>query len=78
MTTWASPGITSETHAMFLATGLREIPRDFDPHHEEADMILERVPRLELIEAALDGRVADAPLVTAILAHELLTSRGRL
>ena len=41
-------------------------------------MILERVPRLELIEAVLDGRVADAPLVTALLAHELLRSRGRL
>ena len=78
MTTWASPGITSETHALFLATELREVPRDFDPHHEEADMILERVPRLELIEAVLDGRVADAPLVTAILAHEQLRSQGRL
>lgn len=78
MTTWASPGITSETHAIFLATGLREVPRDFGPHHEEAEMVLERVPRAELIEAVLDGRVADAPLVTAILAHETLLARGRL
>jgi len=78
MTTWASPGITSETHALFLATDLRETPRDFDPHHEEADMILERVPRQDLIAAVLDGRVADAPLVTALLAHEILGSRGRL
>jgi 8-oxo-dGTP pyrophosphatase MutT (NUDIX family) len=78
MTTWASPGITSETHALFLATGLRSATHDFEAHHEEADMVLERVPRAELIEAVLDGRVADAPLVTAILAHETLRVRGRL
>ncbi|MFL6025245.1 MAG: NUDIX domain-containing protein [Marmoricola sp.] len=78
MTTWASPGITSETHAMYLATGLREADSGFEAHHEEADMLLERVPRAELIEAVLDGRVADAPLVTAILAHETLLARGRL
>ncbi|RNL79281.1 NUDIX domain-containing protein [Nocardioides marmorisolisilvae] len=78
MTTWASPGITSETHAMYLATGLQEVDSGYEPHHEEAEMILERVPRAELIEAVLDGRVADAPLITAILAHETLLARGRL
>lgn len=78
MTTWASPGITSETHALFLATGLREVEHDFVAHHEEADMILERVPRAALLEAVLDGSVADAPLVTALLAHETLTVRGRI
>ncbi len=77
MTTWASPGITSETHALFLARGLREVDRGFEPHHEEADMILERVPRSDLLDAVLDGRVADAPLVTALLAYEVLGSRGR-
>ncbi|MCW2756087.1 MAG: nudF [Marmoricola sp.] len=78
MTTYASPGITSETHALFLARGLREIPRDFDLHHEEADMTLERVALVDLIEAIFDGRVADAPLVTAVLAYDSLRSRGRL
>ena len=78
MTTWASPGITSETHALFLATGLRDVTSDFEAQHEEAEMTLARVPRAELIEAVLDGRVADAPLATAILAHETLLARGRL
>lgn len=78
MTTWASPGITSETHAMFLARGLRDVDRDFEPHHEEADMLLERVGVEELLEACLDGRVADAPLVTALLAYESLRNRDRL
>ena len=41
-------------------------------------MTLERVPRADLLEAVLDGRVADAPLVTAVLAYEVLRSRGRL
>jgi 8-oxo-dGTP pyrophosphatase MutT (NUDIX family) len=78
MTTYASPGITSETHAMYLARGLTEVPRDFDLHHEEAEMSVSRVPLLELLEAVLDGRVADAPLATAVLAYEALRSRGRL
>jgi 8-oxo-dGTP pyrophosphatase MutT (NUDIX family) len=78
MTTYASPGITSETHALFLARGLREVPRDFDLHHEEADMTLERVALGDLIEAIFDGRVADAPLITAVLAYDALRTRGSL
>lgn len=78
MTTWASPGITSETHALFLARDLREVPRDFHPHHEEAEMTLERVRFDAVLEAVLDGSAADAPLATAVLAYEVLRSRGRL
>ena len=78
MTTWASPGITSETHAIYLARGLEEVDRDFDLHHEEADMTLERVPFAELVDAVLDGRVADAPLATAVLAYEVLQARARI
>jgi 8-oxo-dGTP pyrophosphatase MutT (NUDIX family) len=78
MTTYASPGITSETHAMFLARGLSEVEHDFERHHEEADMTVERVGFAELVEAIFDGRVADAPLVTAVLAVEALRTRGTL
>jgi 8-oxo-dGTP pyrophosphatase MutT (NUDIX family) len=78
MTTYASPGITAETHALYLARGLEEIDRDYDPRHEEAEMAVSRVPLAELLEAVLDGRVADAPLATAVLAHEALRARGRL
>ena len=78
MTTYASPGITAETHALYLARGLEDVDRDFDPHHEEADMTVERVPFGDLLEAVLDGRVADAPLATAVLAYEVLRERGRL
>jgi ADP-ribose pyrophosphatase len=78
LTTYASAGIASETHALFLARGLREVDRDFDAHHEEAEMTMERVAYADLLEAVLDGRAADAPLATAILAVETLRARGRL
>jgi 8-oxo-dGTP pyrophosphatase MutT (NUDIX family) len=78
MTTYASPGITSETHAIYLARGLEEVDRDYDLHHEEADMGVSRVPFADLVEAVLDGRVADAPLATAVLAYEALKVRGRV
>lgn len=77
LTTYASPGITSEKHVMFLARGLHEVERDFEPHHEEIDMTVARVPFADLVEAIFDGRVADAPLVTAVLAVETLRARDR-
>lgn len=78
LTTYASPGITSETHALYLARDLREVPRDFEVQHEEADMTVERVPYAELLEAVLDGRAADAPLAASVLSFEILRGRGRL
>jgi 8-oxo-dGTP pyrophosphatase MutT (NUDIX family) len=77
MTTYASPGITAETHAIFLARGLEEAERDFELHHEEAELTVDRVPIADLVEAVLDGSVADAPLATAVLAYEALKARGR-
>ena len=78
MTTYASPGITAETHAIYLARGLEELDRDFELHHEEAELTVDRVPVADLVEAVLDGTVADAPLATAVLAYEALKARGRL
>jgi ADP-ribose pyrophosphatase len=78
LTTFASPGITSETHALFLARGLREVPREFEAHHEEAEMTVERVAYADLLAAVLDGRAADAPLASAMLATEALRARGLL
>ncbi|RNL63692.1 NUDIX hydrolase [Nocardioides marmoriginsengisoli] len=77
LTTYASPGITSETHALYLARGLTEVPRDFEMHHEEADMTMERVGYQDLLEAVLDGSAADAPLAGAVMSYELMRNRGR-
>jgi ADP-ribose pyrophosphatase len=78
MTTYASPGITAETHALYLARGLEEVDRDFELHHEEAELAVDRVPMGDLVEAILGGSVADAPLVTAVLAYESLRAHNRL
>jgi 8-oxo-dGDP phosphatase len=78
MTNYSSPGITAETHALFLARGLEELDRDFELHHEEAELAVQRVPVADLVEAVLAGRVEDAALATAVLAYEALKARGRL
>jgi len=78
LTTYASAGITSETHALYLARGLHEVDRDFDPHHEELDMTMERVPYADVLDAVLDRRISDAPLAACVLAVEALRARGRL
>ncbi len=76
LTTYASPGITQERHVLYLARDLREVARDFHPRHEEADMTVDRVPVADLVEAVLDGRVTDGPVVIAVLAYQALRARG--
>jgi len=66
-TTWASPGISAEAMHFFLARRVREVTADFERTHEEADMTGDWVPVDELLRAVLDGRVADGPLVQALL-----------
>lgn len=73
---FASPGISAEVHHFFLARGISQADRgDFVPHGEEALMETKWVPREELRAAILDGRVADAPVILALLATE---ARGLL
>jgi ADP-ribose pyrophosphatase len=74
MTTYSSPGLSSERIHYFLAEGLSEAPdRDgFEPEHEEADMTISWVPLTDLLDAVRDGRVQDGPLAQALLAHRLL------
>lgn len=70
MTTWSSPGISSEKMYTYLARGLSQVDRDFVAQHEEAAMEMLWVPFTELRDAVLDGRVADAPVVVAVLAYD--------
>jgi ADP-ribose pyrophosphatase len=66
-----SPGISDERVEVFLARGLREVPGrgGFVPEHEEADMTVHWVPVDDLLEAVLDRRVTDGPLLTAVLTY---------
>jgi ADP-ribose pyrophosphatase len=64
---YSSPGISAELIHYFLARGVTEIDRDFEPQHEEAEMEVLWVPYAELYDAVVSGRVTDAPLVVAVL-----------
>lgn len=68
VTTYPSPGISSEKASIYLAEGLREIDRgDFELRHEEADMEMLWVPFDDLLAGVLEGRITDAPVVIAVL-----------
>lgn len=72
--TWSSPGITAEVIHLFLARDLSTADRgDFVLEHEEADMQVLWMPYADLLAGVLAGRIADAPLVNAVL---LAQARG--
>lgn len=73
MSTYASPGLSSERITYFLAEGLSEAPDrgGFEPAHEEAEMTTRWVPLDDLLEGVFAGRLADAPLVQAVMAYAL-------
>ncbi|TYL44967.1 NUDIX hydrolase [Nocardioides sp. BGMRC 2183] len=76
LSTFSSPGYSSERIHYFLARGLRHADRgDFELRHEEADLETCWVPFADLVGAVLDGRVADGPVVQAVLAHEVARRR---
>lgn len=71
--TFSSPGISAERMHIYLARGLAVVDRgEFVPQHEEAEMETFWVPLDELRAAVLDGRVADAPVVLAVLMYDAL------
>jgi ADP-ribose pyrophosphatase len=79
LTLHPSAGITSELHHIYLARGLSHADRgDFELHAEEAEMEVVWVPFEDLLEAVLDQRVREGPLAAAVLAYEVLRTRGRL
>lgn len=75
LTTYPSPGLSSERIDTFLATGLHEAPDRgaFTPAHEEADMTTSWVPVADLVEAFLARRITNGPTGQAVLAY---TVRG--
>jgi ADP-ribose pyrophosphatase len=71
---YSSPGISNEVMHFYLARDLRQADRgDFELQHEEADMETFWVPFGDLVDAVLDGRIGDAPVVLAVL---LARARG--
>ncbi len=76
LSTFSSPGYSSERIHYFRARGLTPADRgDFELTHEEADLEEVWVPFADLVDAVLDGRVADGPVVQVVLAEH--ARRGR-
>ena len=69
--TYSSPGISAEVQHLYLARDLSQAEPhavgEFVKEHEEADMELVKVGFDELVSAVIDGRVADGPVVNAVL-----------
>jgi ADP-ribose pyrophosphatase len=73
LTTYPTPGLSSERHVYYVARGLHHVPDrgGFQLVHEEAEMTTSWAPVDELVEGILDGRLTDGPLVTAIGTYRL-------
>ena len=73
LSTYSSPGLSSERITYFLAEGLAAAPDrgGFEPEHEEADMTTAWVPVADLLAGVLAGRFADGTLAQAVMAYTL-------
>lgn len=76
---YGSPGISAELVHYYLARDLSPADRgDFALVHEEAEMEVLWAPLDEVVDAVLDGRLTDAPLVIAVLTYDARRRRGSL
>jgi ADP-ribose pyrophosphatase len=73
LTTYPSPGLSSEKLEFYLAEGLSPAPDrgGFEPRHEEADMTVSWVPVRDLVQGVQAGRLTDGPLALAVMAYTL-------
>uniref|UniRef100_A0A942YEP1 NUDIX hydrolase n=1 Tax=Neobacillus citreus TaxID=2833578 RepID=A0A942YEP1_9BACI len=70
-----SPGGSDEFIEVFRATDVHATDEAFDREAEEADIVTRWVPRSELVEAILAGRLTNAALIVATLAAEARAHR---
>ena len=64
---YLSPGYSDEWHETFLATGLDEVPTEFDGV-EERHMAVVRMTLDEALDGISTGRIVDAKTIIAVLA----------
>jgi ADP-ribose pyrophosphatase len=72
-----SSGGSDEFLQIYRARGVRATSSAFEREAEEADIVKRWVPRSELVEAILDGRLHNSGLVVAVLAAEAADARAR-
>lgn len=70
-----SPGFSTERVHVYLATGLREVPRP-EAEHEEADMEHSWLPLAEAAEMILEGRMVNGIAVSGVLAAREALARS--
>ncbi len=63
----STPGFSDESVRIFLATGLTEVGRP-EAEHEEADMVVERIPLKEAVRRVFSGDIVNGIAVAGILA----------
>jgi len=71
-----SSGGSDEFIEVFRARGVRATESAFEREAEEADIVTRWVPREELVDAILDGRLHNSALVAATLAVETIERRA--
>lgn len=70
-----SSGGSDEFLEIYRARGIRATASAFEREAEEADIVKRWVPRAELVEAILDGRLHNSGLVVAVLAADAAARR---
>jgi len=70
-----SPGGNDEVLHVYRAQGVRATGDAFDREAEEADIVKRWVPRSEIIDGALDGRLSNSILLLAAFAAEAADRR---
>jgi 8-oxo-dGTP pyrophosphatase MutT (NUDIX family) len=73
---WTSPGGSDESIRVYLARGLSAAPEAFAREAEEADMQTAWVPLDDLVDAVLNRRLANSPLLIATLTAHAARERG--
>ncbi|OBB87511.1 NUDIX domain-containing protein [Mycolicibacterium peregrinum] len=63
----STPGFSDESVRIYLATGLTDVARP-EAEHEEADMVVERVPLAEAVRRVFSGDIVNGIAVAGILA----------
>ena len=74
--TFSSPGGNSEVIRIYLARSIRPTADAFAREAEEADMETAWVPLDDAVEAALERRIHNAPLLVALLAAHAARAQG--
>ncbi|WP_241248943.1 NUDIX hydrolase [Rhodococcus sp. X156] len=70
-----SPGFCDESMRVYLAEGLSEVDRP-DPEHEEADLVVQRVPLVDAVRRVLSGDIVNCAAVSGLLALSAARATG--